>query len=109
LPRKELPDILDKQAEKVIDRLRPELDFIHVELKKGNERFKEHRDQLQEIKIECAARKATCPGVKAPDEKKKWGAKDVTLKIGLPTVGGGGAIGLAIWLFIKLIQSGVFG
>jgi len=117
VPRAELPDILDKHADKVVERLSPRLDSIDKELKKGSQRFEAHGKELEAIKIECAARKATCPGQNpAPrgngpeeEENSKWGAKDITLKIGLPTVGGGAALSVLGWVLYKLIEAGVFG
>lgn len=102
LPRKEVPDLLDKQADKIIERLRPELKSIHNEFKRGSRKMRRYSKDIRAIKEECAHRGRNCPA-STEVKKRKWGAKDYTFKIGIPAISGTTVVGLGFTLILYLL------
>ena len=53
---KDLDEVLDRHADGVVKRLRPELDSIDKRLDDGQSKFDKLEDEVQQIRIDCVKR-----------------------------------------------------
>lgn len=55
----QMDQILDRHGDRVVKQLKPELNSINKELKRGYETFGKHEDEIDQLKVDLEAHKAS--------------------------------------------------